>query len=179
MRPMVHCFLGMLLLTGAETACIAGKTDKPPAIEIDQYTKTETLTGDGHTHNALFDPIKTTWWFSGTITRGVPMNPTLIFYVDMPEWAFFDSAFDSDGTKIEVHQIRRSLSILEGDITEVVAAELPVEYVKAHMLSGLNLKFVGSQGSYIVVVPPEPMRAFFTVYGKESGIDFSPSAPNK
>lgn len=162
----------MLFFLSSSGGCWAATPDKPPVIFYNKLTQTETLTGDEHSHDTVFDPVKTMWWLSAAIVKGVAHNPIIIFDIDMPTWLFLDRATDINGVALDVHRFSRDVSEQSGDVTERIGIEFSVDYAKAHMTSGLNIKIVGSQGSHVVVVQPEAMSAFFAVYAKKTGFKF-------
>ncbi|MDQ4418945.1 PDZ domain-containing protein [Sphingobium sp. DEHP117] len=163
MRRAKRTLLAFTLLAtaGSLPAPVIAK-EKPPSVSYDPYTRTTTISGQGHMHNAFFDLDKWSYWLSAAIVDGVPRNPVLMVSTDTPEWYFFDQAADSDGNRLPV--IKGNQDIRIGGVHELFGIELTPAYLKQHRTTGFNFKMMGNKGARILIVPPEVIAAFEPVW---------------
>jgi S1-C subfamily serine protease len=164
MRQAPVILAGLAYCLAIPTAA-AAKDDRAPTVHYDPYTKTTNISGWQHDHNALLDLNKTSWWLDAAVVDGVPHNPGLIFEADMPNWAFLDAAADINGSPLRVVVLNRNLSnMLSGDVNEQVLVELPVEYARAARQTGLNIKLMGKNNSFVVQMTPQAVSVFMDTY---------------
>ncbi|MFM7009397.1 MAG: hypothetical protein ACKO0Z_08730, partial [Betaproteobacteria bacterium] len=88
MKIPLHLTALTLLLGATVFPIPAQAKEKPPSVNYDPYTKTTTINGRPHSHNALLDLDKWTYWLSAAIVQGIPRNPVLMFSTTTPDWYF-------------------------------------------------------------------------------------------
>ncbi|MFM7009525.1 MAG: PDZ domain-containing protein, partial [Betaproteobacteria bacterium] len=120
------------------------------------------INGRPHSHNALLDLDKWTYWLSAAIVQGIPRNPVLMFSTTTPDWYFFDRAADVQGNDLPV--IKGGRSVQMGSVQETFGIQLTPKYLADHRTTGFNLKIIGDRGSRIVEVPAEVVAAFEETY---------------
>lgn len=163
-------FLRLLTVTGLLLGifCFSPQVkakEKTAKVSYDPYTRTTLINGQTHTHNALLDLDKWSYWLSASITDGIAKNPVLLFWTTTPEWYFFDRAADVDGNELEVIKGNRDVQL--GSVSESFGVALTPKYLADHRTTGLNLKIMGSRGARVVVVPPEVITTFEATYLSE------------
>lgn len=136
--------------------------EKPATVSYDPYTKTTTIEGRSHWHNALFDLDKWTYWLSAAIVDGIPRNPVLMFDTSTPGWYFFDRAADLAGNELPV--IRGGHGIQVRSVQETFGIQLTPKYLADHRDTGFNFKIMGDGGSRVIVVPAEVVAVFEETY---------------
>lgn len=139
--------------------------EKPAKVSYDPYTKTTSINGQAHSHNALLDLDKWDYWLSASITDGIAKNPVLMFSTFTPEWYFFDRAADVDGNELPV--IRGGRDVQLGGVSETIGIVMTPKYLTDHRTTGFNLKIMGSRGARVVVVSPEVITTFEAAYLSE------------
>jgi PDZ domain len=153
----------LVSIAGSPTSVLA--KEKPPSVKYDPYTKTTTINGRLHSHNALLDLDKWMYWLSAAIVQGIPKNPVLMFYTTTPDWYFFDRAADVQGNELSV--IRGGNSVQLGGVQESFGIQMTPKYLADHRTTGFDFKIMGSGGSRVVQVPAEVVAVFEETYLKE------------
>lgn len=81
-------------------------------------------------------------------------------------WRFYDSAYDSNGNKLDVTQISRNLdgcSKYGCSYIEHIAINVTREYLEKNQENGIRFKVGGKGGEEIFFVPPTYITAFLTI----------------
>ena len=93
----------------------------------------------------------------------------LIFQVFMHDsysgqWRFYDSAYDSNGNKLDFKSIRRNVvhcgSIGGCSYSEDMSVLVTEEYLQANAESGIRFKITGKSGEEIFEINPFYIKAF-------------------
>ncbi len=156
--------LSLLVALSVPSASFA--KEKTATVKYDPYQKTTVISGQIHSHNALFDEDKWDYWFSASIVNGVAKNPMLMFSSYTPEWYFFEHAADIDGIEFPVIKGNRDLEYT-GGVHEVIGVEFTPKYLADHKATGMNIKIIGSRGAKVLVIPAEVINAFEGTYNAE------------
>jgi PDZ domain len=140
--------------------------EKTATVSYDPYQKTKVISGQVHSHNALFDLDKWDYWLNASIVNGIAKNPMLLFSSYTPEWYFFERAADIDGIEFQVIKGNRDLEYI-GGVHEVIGVELSPKYLADHRATGMNIKIIGSRGAKVLVIPAEVVSTFEVTYKNE------------
>ncbi len=152
----------LFLLGVCAVPTLAMAKEKPATVTYDPYTKTTTIAGRPHWHNALLDIDKWAYWLSAAISDGVPKNPVLMLSTSTPDWYFFDRAADVAGNEFPFIQGGRDVQL--GSVEETFGIQLTPKYLAEHRATGFNFKIMGSRGARVVEVPAEVVSTFEDTY---------------
>ena len=97
--------------------------------------------------------------------HGQPLTQQLVVELSTWGWAFFDTAYDSEGRRLDVTVLDRSVFSCSSGIclnNETVALNFPMGYLQAHASSGLRLQISGKRGEQVVEVPPAYLTGFMS-----------------
>jgi hypothetical protein len=84
---------------------------------------------------------------------------TLVVMYHDNGWIFLNDAFDSEGTHLATHVIKREVFVADV-VDEQVSIALPPNYLKKHSQSGLDIKVDGKNSAIIVKLPPAYVEGF-------------------
>lgn len=87
-----------------------------------------------------------------------------IYYIG--KWRYFDSAYDSDGTRFEVTVISRdvhSCGVPGCSHTEHLGLRLPQTYLEQHRESGITFQVSGKLGDVVYTIPGPYVQAALNV----------------
>ncbi|MDA7559495.1 hypothetical protein N8683_01205 [bacterium] len=75
-------------------------------------------------------------------------------------WHFFNSATDNNQNDLELHVIAEEVDS-NAMLIEQFGIDLPKEYLRSHLNTGITVKAYGKGGSVVVHVPPYYVEAFY------------------
>lgn len=81
-------------------------------------------------------------------------------------WRFYNNALDSDGTRLEMITISRSVDTCgryRCFHTEIIGVQVSREYLEERTARGLRFKIGGTGGEEVFWVPPAYVQAFLSV----------------
>jgi hypothetical protein len=131
-------------------------------VEYDEFKKTTKYTGPYHPNRLLASNIFIRAWK----TDDDPSKVRCQIYVDAyyrGDWRFYDHAYDSDGNRLDVTLIDRSVISCSGGTcshSEDIGVNVDIGYLKKHASSGIRFKVVGRGGEEVFVVPSPYINAF-------------------
>lgn len=94
---------------------------------------------------------------------GEPLTQQLVVEATLYDWAFLDTAYDSDGQQLDVTILSRqvgSCSKYGCSVSEVVAVNFPSGYLAQHAATGIKLQVSGRGGSQVVEIAPAYLKGF-------------------
>ena len=136
--------------TPSTRQAVYGKT----TVTSDPYNKSSWIKSPAYTSNYIAGSGK----LQSSKLRAYVKNKEVVHYQfyasdsDKNRWRFFDSAYDSQGTKLKFHRIDREVS--KGAWTnEIFAIDLSREYLEGALSAGLNIKVYGKRNNQIFRLP--------------------------
>lgn len=161
---VVVCGISMIV-----TACASGPRvdfSDPQSIrseikvERDDFKKLTNFQGPNASGNILDNVLLRAWKFDRTGTTSYQ-----IYVADYytREWRFYDSAYDSRGTRLDATLISRDVSSCSRygcGFQEHIGINVSRQYLEENKATGIRFKISGKAGEEIFYIPSAYVKAF-------------------